>query len=130
MRFYYLCRKEDVSRTSGTGHVAEVAEFDDGAVVVRWPASRNATGVASTTIFNSLDDLLRVHGHEGRTVAEPIIDGERIRHLESRLGHLERYLSGAIALLTENHVPLPEDLRTESNSASSELPVGRTCANE
>jgi hypothetical protein len=24
MRFYYLCRKEDVSHTSGTGHVAEV----------------------------------------------------------------------------------------------------------
>lgn len=127
MRFYYLCRKEDVSRTSGTGHVAEVAEFDDGAVVVRWPASRNATGVASTTIFNSLDDLLRVHGHEGRTVAEPIIDGERLRRLESRIGHLERYLSNALALLRENQIPVPEEL---SNSTSPELPVERMCANE
>ncbi|HLG96644.1 MAG TPA: hypothetical protein VKX49_10080 [Bryobacteraceae bacterium] len=130
MRFYYLCRKEDVSHTSGTGHVAEVAEFDDGAVVVRWLASRNATGVASTTIFNSLDDLLKVHGHEGRTVAEPIIDGDRIRQLESRVGHLERCLSGAIALLRESHIPVPEDLRTESNSTSSALPVWPTCANE
>lgn len=48
MRFYYRCLKEAVSHASGTGHVAEVAEFDDGAVVVRWLASKNATGVAST----------------------------------------------------------------------------------
>ena len=71
MRFYYLWRKEDVSRTSGTGHMAEVTEFDDGAVVVRWLALSNATGVASTIVFNSLDDLLRVHRHEGRTVVNP-----------------------------------------------------------
>jgi hypothetical protein len=76
MKTYYLCRREDVSHTSGTGHVAQVAEFDDGAVVVRWLASKNATGVASTTIFNSLEDLLKVHGHEGRTVAEPVLDGD------------------------------------------------------
>ena len=85
MRFYYLYRKEDVSRTSGTGHLAQVAEFDDGAVEVRWLALSNATGVASTTVFNSLDDLLRVHGHEGRTLVEPVLDDGGIRYLEVRV---------------------------------------------
>ena len=86
MKLYYLCRKEDVSQTSGTGQVAEVAEFDDGTVAVRWPASMNATGVASTTIFNSLEDLLRVHGHEGRTVAELVVDTGETDHFESLNG--------------------------------------------
>jgi hypothetical protein len=130
MRFYFLCRKEDVSHTSGTGHVAEVAEFDDGAVAVRWLGSRNACGVASTSTFNSLDDVLKVHGHEGRTVAEPIIDGDRIRQLESRVGDLERRLSSAIALLKKNHILIPEDLRAEVASPSSELPVGARCLNK
>jgi hypothetical protein len=64
MRLYHLCRKEDISGTSGTGHVAELAEFDDGTVVVRWMRDRNAAGVASTTVFNSLADLLKVLRHE------------------------------------------------------------------
>jgi hypothetical protein len=75
MKIYRLCRKEDVSGTSGTGNIAEVAEFDDGSVVVRWIASMNAAGVASTTVFNSLADLLKVHGHEGRTYVETVFDG-------------------------------------------------------
>lgn len=119
MRFYYLCRKEDVSHTSGTGHVAEVAEFDDGAVVVRWLASKNATGVASTTLFNSLDDLLKVHGHEGRTVADPIINGDRMRQLEAQIGHLQERLAGTLALLEKNQIPVPEHLRLPLQPADS-----------
>ena len=77
MKFYYLCRKEDVSGTSGTGHVAEVAEFDDGTVVVHWPRDRNAAGVVSTTVFNSIDDVLTVHGHDGKTDVELVYDTNR-----------------------------------------------------
>ena len=44
------------SRTSGTGHVAQVAEFDDGTVVVRWIASMNAVASQAPTVFNSVDD--------------------------------------------------------------------------
>lgn len=128
MRFYYLCRKEDVSHTSGTGHVAEVAEFDDGAVVVRWLASKNATGVASTTLFNSLDDLLKVHGHEGRTVAEPIIDGDRMRQLEAQVGDLQERLAGTLALLEKNQIPVPEQLRLHSQPAASV--VWQPCSKE
>lgn len=104
MKTYFLCRTEDVSKTSGTGNVAEIAEFDDKTVAVRWLASTNDTGVASTTIFNSLEDLLKVHGHEGRTVAQLVLDQDRSRRLE-------RALDGAISLLRQHGIPVPEDLR-------------------
>lgn len=74
MKMYRLCRKEDVSGTSGTGYIAQIAEFDDGTVAVRWVGSMNASGVASTTVFNSIDDVVRVHGHNGRTVIELVFD--------------------------------------------------------
>lgn len=118
---YYLCRNEDVSNTSGTGHVAEIAEFDDGSVAVRWMASSNATGVASTTIFNSLQDLLKVHGHEGRTIAEPALNGNCLRPLEE----LQRALLSAVKLLDEYGVPVPEKLRARAMSSSAVAPNGR-----
>lgn len=76
MRMYYLCRREDVSGTSGIGQIAQVAEFDDGAVVVRWIGSMNRTGVTSTTVFESMRDLLHIHGHEGRTYVELVLDSD------------------------------------------------------
>jgi hypothetical protein len=72
MKTYYLCRSEDVSGKSGTGRVAQVAEFDDGAAVLHWSANTNSCGVSSTEVFASIEDLLKVHGHEGRTILEPI----------------------------------------------------------
>lgn len=89
MRLYHLCRKEDISGTSGTGRVAEVAEFDDGSVVVRWMRDRNAAGVASTTVFNSLADLLTVHGHEGRTDVELVVDTAQTDQLERTAQHID-----------------------------------------
>jgi len=73
VRAYYLRRNEDLSGVSGTGRVAEVAVFDDGTAVMRWIDTMNSAGVSSTTIFDSVDDLLRVHGHDGRTALEPIL---------------------------------------------------------
>jgi hypothetical protein len=72
MKTYFLCRAKDISGKSGTGRVAQVAEFDDGTAVLHWSADTNSSGVSSTEIFNSVDDLLKVHGHEGRTILEPI----------------------------------------------------------
>lgn len=72
MRMYYLRRHEDVSGNSGCGRVAQVAEFDDGAAVLHWNSGANASGVASTEVFSSVADLLRIHGHDGRSVLEPI----------------------------------------------------------
>ena len=72
MRTYYLRRDEDVSGNSGCGRVAQVAEFDDGTAVLHWNRGANASGVASTEVFSSVSDLLRIHGHNGRSVLEPI----------------------------------------------------------
>jgi hypothetical protein len=76
MRVYYLRRDEDISGNSGCGRVAQVAEFDDGTTILHWNLGANQSGVASTEVFGSVSDLLRVHGHNGRSVLEPI-EGER-----------------------------------------------------
>jgi hypothetical protein len=52
--------------------VAQVAEFDDGAAVLHWNQGANSSGVSSTEVFASVNDLLRVHGHNGRSLLEPI----------------------------------------------------------
>jgi hypothetical protein len=78
VKAYHLRRDHDVSGKSGTGHIAQAVEFDDGTVVVHWSGDKTKAGVASTEVFNSVADMLKVHGHEGRTVLEPIVfDGEQ-----------------------------------------------------
>ena len=76
MRMYYLRRHEDVSGNSGCGRLAQVAEFDDGSAVLHWNRGANTSGVASTEVFNSVSDLLRIHGHDGKSVLEPIENEE------------------------------------------------------
>lgn len=103
MKTYFLCRNEDVSNTSGTGRIAEAVEFDDGTLVVRWISGMNATGVSSTTVFNSLADMLKVHGHQGRTVLEVDLDRDRVNRLE-------RSFRRAIEMLRANGIEIPEEL--------------------
>lgn len=69
IRTFYLDRKTDLSEVSGTGRVAEGAQFSDGTVVMRW-----LSGTPTTTIFDSIDDLIHIHGHGGAT--EVCWDGE------------------------------------------------------
>lgn len=76
MRIFYLRRNADVSGNSGCGRVAQVAEFDDGTTVLHWNLGANRSGVASTEVFGSVSDLLRVHGHNGLSVLEPIVAAE------------------------------------------------------
>ena len=78
MKTYYLRRDEDVSGNSGCGRVAQVAEFDDGTAVLHWNLGANQSGVSSTEVFASIDDLLRVHGHEGRSVLESVQSAEPV----------------------------------------------------
>ncbi len=61
-RRFILVRDEDVSEMSGVGFVAEGVCFWDGSCAMRW-----RTNIRSTTIYDSVDDLLALHGHEGRT---------------------------------------------------------------
>ncbi len=62
MRRFDLVRVEDASGVSGTGNVAEGVEFTDGTAAMRW-----RTATASTAIYGSIQQLVDIHGHEGRT---------------------------------------------------------------
>lgn len=63
MRRFVLRRREDETGLSGTGDVAWGLVFPDGVAVVRWCV----TDVRQTAVFNSLDDVKHVHGHNGKT---------------------------------------------------------------
>lgn len=62
MRRFHFERREDASGVSGCGKVAEGIVFSDGRVAIEWLSSS-----PSTNIYNSLEDVDRIHGHEGRT---------------------------------------------------------------
>lgn len=70
MRRFNLLRIEDESGVSGTGRVAEGVSFSDGKAVLHWVSLSNASGVSSTTVYDSMRDLVAVHGHGGRTEVE------------------------------------------------------------
>lgn len=63
MRRFLLVRHSDPSGVSGTGIVAQGVEFPDGSVALRWSCSR-----PSTAVWGSVEDVRRIHGHNGRTV--------------------------------------------------------------
>ena len=62
MRRFILIRAEDLTGVSGTGEVAEGTVFSSGLAVIRWLREPYAMGV-----YQNLDDVISVHGHEGRT---------------------------------------------------------------
>jgi hypothetical protein len=62
MRRFHLQRDEDATGVSGCGVVAEGVQFTDGHCAMRW-----LTDTASTALYDSADDIERIHGHEGRT---------------------------------------------------------------
>lgn len=61
-RAFHLQRDKDHNGVSGTGRVAEGCEFSDGTVVLRW-----LSATASTVVYGTLADAVRVHGHGGST---------------------------------------------------------------
>jgi hypothetical protein len=63
-------RIQDINGISGTGIVAEVVEFSDGSCVVRWIKGATLANVASSVFYDTKEDLLAVHGHNGMTVLE------------------------------------------------------------
>lgn len=72
MRRFCFNRVEDISGMSGTGIVVEGVEFSDGRVALRW-----VTGAApsSTCIYDSINDAIAIHGHDGATQLVWIDDG-------------------------------------------------------
>lgn len=61
-RRFLLHRRIDVTGVSGTGIVADGVMFDDGICVLHWRGEDR-----STVLWESLDPLQRVHGHDGAT---------------------------------------------------------------
>jgi hypothetical protein len=62
-RLFHLVRDEDHTGVSGTGIVAEGAVFSTGRVALHWTSN----GLNSTALHDSLENLIAIHGHGGRT---------------------------------------------------------------
>ena len=58
VKTFYLLRKEDVSGVSGTGIVAYGAVLPSGRTIMEWCSFHS-----TITIFNNLEDLVKIHGH-------------------------------------------------------------------
>lgn len=65
-RRFRLYRLVDATGVSGTGHVAEGVQFSDGVVSLHWVTK----GPRSTAVYNSLEDLEEIHGHQGNTLVK------------------------------------------------------------
>jgi hypothetical protein len=59
---FVLVRYEDATGVSGTGVVAEGVQFSTGKCVLAW-----LTRFESLCIYDSIDDIRRIHGHDGKT---------------------------------------------------------------
>lgn len=71
-RVFHLVRYDDVSDVSGTGIVAQGCQFRDGHIALRWCVP---TLPATWNLFDSIDDLLLLNGHQGRTVVKWVDGG-------------------------------------------------------
>lgn len=67
MRTFILNRLEDESGISGTGIVAEGIQFSTGKCAIGWCSDSEVNSVA---VYNSIDDVRAIHGHDGKTVIE------------------------------------------------------------
>ena len=63
-RRFILYRRHDATGVSGTGIVATGVVWPDGHAALRWKAD-DPREASSTSVWSSVADLLRVHGHGG-----------------------------------------------------------------
>jgi hypothetical protein len=67
---FYLRRREDPTGISGTGIVAWLIAFDDGKVVTRWCSDKS--GINQTCLWDSMEHVEHIHGHNGATEIVPL----------------------------------------------------------
>lgn len=68
---FHLVRHEDETGVSGEGIVAQGLEFPSGYCLMRWvvpPAQ-------STAFYESIEDLIKIHGHNGKTEVKYLVGG-------------------------------------------------------
>lgn len=61
-RRFELHRDTDITGVSGAGVIVEGVRFSDGRCAYRW-----LTATATTTMADSIDDVMIIHGHDGAT---------------------------------------------------------------
>lgn len=66
-RVFSLVRYDDVSDVSGTGIVAQGMQARDGTIAMRWCVP---TLPATWNLFDTIEDVLLLNGHSGRTVVK------------------------------------------------------------
>ena len=64
-QIFELVRTEDESGVSGVGPVAWGVRFPDGKCVLRW-----RTEFTSVAVYDSIEDVETIHGHDGKTTVE------------------------------------------------------------
>jgi hypothetical protein len=64
-RRFRLIRTDDVTGVSGPGHVADGVQWPDGTCAVRW-----RTQIATHALYDALDHVEHIHGHDGATHIE------------------------------------------------------------
>lgn len=60
---FVLFRKEDETGVSGTGIVAEGVLFSTSKSVISW-----LSDTPSVEVYDSIEEIERIHGHHGKTV--------------------------------------------------------------
>lgn len=83
MRTFKFIRLQDLTGTSGTGHVASGTVESDGTTQVRWEclaklADGTSRKIDTVTVFKVWTDAVLLHGHSGRTVLVWDDTGERV----------------------------------------------------
>lgn len=78
MKRFYLYRIIDETGISGIGVIAEGIEFTNGVAIISW-----LTDPGSIGFYNSTTDLLKIHGHGGKTIIEwvdTVPPNDELRH--------------------------------------------------
>lgn len=73
MRKFLLIRTTDVTGVSGVGTVAEGVQFSDLHVAMRWCVPGKPS---STVVYQSIQDVMDIHGHDGATIVRWLADEE------------------------------------------------------
>jgi len=93
MKLFELRRTVDESGVSGTGTVAQGVIFDNGWCALTW-----LTEHTSVAFYTSIEEVIAIHGHNGKTVAVQTANCDRERVQPLRENMAQDYLEGVNTL--------------------------------
>ena len=76
MKRFYLRRLVDETGISGIGIIAEGIEFSNLQVILCWRTFTSSIGV-----YRNIEDMIRIHGHNGKTIIEWIDSSAPNEHI-------------------------------------------------